>query len=182
MASRTTIQLPNAKIRLSMRHHYTIQEGSYRLRPVSLEDAAFIVALRTDPARSRFIHPTSPSVVDQENWLRDYFERDGDFYFVIEHARSGEAEGTLGIYNVDGETHSAEWGRWVVRPRSKAAMASCLLALDLAFGTMKLQSLYSYVAAENRAVLDLLRFCGMKGEDHDPVRMQIFASDWRQLQ
>lgn len=174
-----------------MRHHYTIQEGSYRLRPTRLNDAAFITALRTHPERSRFINTTSPDISRQADWLRQYFEKQADYYFVIEHVRTGEPEGTLGIYDVDDEHRSAEWGRWIVRPGSKAAAPSCCLAFDLAFGEMKLESLYSYVAAGHRSVMEILRAFGMKdeaslpghllidGRTHDAVKLRISASDWR---
>lgn len=173
-----------------MRHHYTIQEGSYSLRPAALEDAEFIVALRTNPERNRFINATSFDVLEQQNWLRRYFDEPNDYYFLIEHAPSARPEGTLGIYDVDQERRTAEWGRWVVRPGSKAALPSCCLAFDLAFGEMKLSSLHSYVAAGNRSVIQILRAVGMteqgslprrlslNGQTHDAVKMCINASDW----
>ncbi|MCU1293706.1 MAG: acetyltransferase, family [Bryobacterales bacterium] len=173
-----------------MRHHYTIRKGSYRLRPVRLEDSAFIVGLRIHPERSRFINATSPDVAKQEDWLREYFERVSDYYFVIEHAESGEREGTLGIYNIDREMRTAEWGRWVVRPGSKAALPSGCMAFDLAFSELGLQSLHSYVAAEHTDVLKVLSALGMQSEaflqgylridgvPHDAVKLQISRSDW----
>jgi RimJ/RimL family protein N-acetyltransferase len=174
-----------------MRHHYTIQEGRYRLRPAALKDAEFIVRLRTDPERNRFINSTSSEVGSQIEWLCRYFERPNDFYFVIEHVASCRPEGTLGIYEVDAERRSAEWGRWVVRPGSKAAIASCCLAFDLAFGEMKLESLHSIVATENHAVISVLKAVGMReeaslpghlllnGKRVDASKMGITASGWR---
>ena len=176
-----------------MRHHYTIQEGSYRLRPARLDDAAFIVDLRTQPGRNRFINTTSSDVAAQQDWLRRYFERSFDYYFVIEHVTSGEREGTLGIYAVNEEERSAEWGRWMVRPESKAAVASCCLAFDLAFGEMDLEMLHSYVAAENEEVIGLLGALGMRREKwlkgylslggmaHDAVMLRISRSDWKAI-
>ena len=174
-----------------MRHHYTIQGGSYRLRPADLDDADFIVKLRTDPERNRFINHTSSDIGDQREWLRRYFERPDDFYFVIEHVSRCLSEGTLGIYDVNRKRRSAEWGRWVVRPGSKSAVASCCLAFDLAFGTMELESLHSYVAAENRDVINVLRALGMRetaslprhlllnGHRYDASEMSITASEWK---
>jgi RimJ/RimL family protein N-acetyltransferase len=174
-----------------MRHHYTIQKGSYRLRPIRLDDAQFVVDLRNHPRRSRFIHVTSSDVVQQEEWLHHYFERSSDYYFVIEHVKTGEREGTLGIYNVDENTGVAEWGRWIVRPGSKSAVPSCCLAFDLAFGEqLGLQSLHSYVAAEHTEVLRLLTVLGMRreallpgylclgGTPHDAVSLRIHRTDW----
>ncbi len=39
-----------------MRHSLTIDGPAFRLRPVCIEDAAFIAALRADPERGRYLH------------------------------------------------------------------------------------------------------------------------------
>lgn len=171
-----------------MRHHYTIRKGSYLLRPAALADAAFIVELRTDPERSRFINSTSPDVEKQTDWLREYFERRHDYYFVIENVKTGNPEGTIGIYDIDDET--GEWGRWIVKPHSKAAVPAACMLFDLAFGELGLVSLYSYVAAEHGDVLKLLSALGMQqrsslpghllldGTKCDAVKLEISRSDW----
>lgn len=173
-----------------MLHEYTIQRDLYRLRPVLLEDAGFITGLRTDSERSRFINTTVPDVARQQEWLREYFERPGDYYFLIEHVRTGEREGTLGIYNVDEQRKEGEWGRWIVRRGSKAAVPSACLAFELAFGELGLLGVHSYVAAENRGVLGVLRTLGMRqdavlpgylsigGVAYDAVRLTISRQDW----
>jgi RimJ/RimL family protein N-acetyltransferase len=173
-----------------MRHHYTIRRGSYLLRPAALEDAAFIVELRTHPERSRFIHSTSPDIEKQANWLREYFEKRHDYYFVIEDVKSSQLEGTIGIYNIDDETRTGEWGRWIVKPHSKAAVPSACMLFDLAFGELGLASLCSYVAAEHTDVLKLLSALGMQqrsslpqhllleGTKRDAVKLEISRSDW----
>jgi RimJ/RimL family protein N-acetyltransferase len=161
---------------------------------VRLDDAAFIVALRTDPARNQFINVTVPDVSKQEEWLRAYFERRWDYYFVIEHCKTGEREGTLGVYDVDEQQQTAEWGRWIVRRGSKAAGPSGCLVFDLAFGDLGLSALHSYVAAEHTAVLDLLSALGMRqmaklparlsiaGVQHDAVKLRITRTDWEAWQ
>src|SRR5262249_343583 len=132
-----------------MRHHYTIEGDCYRLRPVQVEDAAFIVALRTNPERSRFIHVTPSDVRKQEAWVSEYFERSNDFYFVVENRESGQIEGTVGIYDFDPRYGAAEWGRWVMRPGSRAGIPSMTLTFDFAFDQLGVDSLCSYTAVEN---------------------------------
>ncbi|MGH9610551.1 MAG: GNAT family N-acetyltransferase [Bryobacteraceae bacterium] len=123
-----------------MDHKLSISGNFFRLRPVSLEDAAFIVEVRTDPLRNRFINPTSLEVEKQEQWLKRYFEAPDDYYFIIENEATGEREGTVGIYRLDVEAKRAEWGRWVVRRGSKSAIPSLLLSFKLAFEQIGLDS------------------------------------------
>ena len=118
-----------------MAHHDLKGSGHrFRLRPLEVEDAAFVVKLRRDPALSRYINPTSPSELDQMAWTEAYFLRDNEYCFVVEDKVSGQREGTISIYNVDVPARQAEMGRWVLRPGSFAAPESVLLAYSLAFG------------------------------------------------
>lgn len=137
-----------------MKHSFMLDGCGYRLRPVKISDAQFIVDTRLEDAeRNRFIHAISPDVTMQEAWLRTYFERDGDFYFVIENRITGRPEGLIAFYNMaDG---SAEWGRWVIRKGSFAAVESVYLLYRIAFEQASLQELYCRTVADNTAVVSL---------------------------
>ncbi len=51
-----------------MRHSISLECVRYRLRPVTLDDAPFIVELRKDPILSRYVHEISTRVEDQISW------------------------------------------------------------------------------------------------------------------
>jgi RimJ/RimL family protein N-acetyltransferase len=142
-----------------MRHDLTVDGPAFRLRPVRLQDAEFIAGLRADPERNRYLHPSPPGltseqrVIAQTRWLQAYFERDGDYYFAIENRSSGVLEGTAGIYNVDRTARDAEWGRWILRRGSLAALESACLVYHGAFDRLGLDSLYCRTIAENSAAV-----------------------------
>jgi len=135
--------------------HELYSEGiGYRLRPVRLDDAQFIIDLRLeDPDRNQYIHKISPDLNLQEAWLVNYFEREGDFYFVIENKINGEPEGLIGIYDI--ENNKAEWGRWVIRRGSLAATESLDLLFKLSFDILGLDELYSRTISDNDRVVAL---------------------------
>ena len=55
-----------------MKHRITVEGFGYRLRPVRLNDAQFIIDVRLeDTARNKFIHAISRDVKAQEDWLND---------------------------------------------------------------------------------------------------------------
>ena len=96
-----------------MKHAIQIAGPGFRLRPVELSDASFIVKVRLgEEKRNRFVHPISPDPKLQESWLREYFDRAGDYYFVIENRSTGQPEGLVGLYDVGKENHG--WGEWRV--------------------------------------------------------------------
>ncbi|SEN77673.1 Protein N-acetyltransferase, RimJ/RimL family [Roseovarius tolerans] len=171
-----------------MRHDITDSAAGITLRPVRLEDAADIVVLRSGPVQARFVHSISPLVEDQERWLTRYFERAGDYYFVVERSHDQRFEGTVGLYDLaDGR---AEWGRWVLIPGSLAAPASALLVYRIAFETLQLSEVYCRTVAENKAVLSFHDACGvrragvvrdafaLRDGPVDAIEHQVLAAEW----
>lgn len=176
-----------------MRHSITLTCVRYRLRPVTVEDAQFIISLRTDPQLSRFVHEISPRVEDQIEWLERYFERVGDYYFIVENAESCEPQGTIGLYNMESQSDTAEWGRWILKRGSMAALESVCLICEAAFSTLQLAGVCSRTLAENHAVISFHDSFGasqaavleehftIRGERKTAVEHRIYAIDWPTL-
>lgn len=108
------------------------------LRNAEIDDAEFIVALRTDPIKGRFLSATSTDVNQQRMWLDKYCRDSGQVYFIIED-RYGERFGTVRLY--DAQHDSFCWGSWILkegRPNG-FAMESALMvyqfALELGFAS-----------------------------------------------
>lgn len=136
-----------------MKHNIKKRGYSYSLRPVNINDAQFIIDLRTaDPDRNKFIHSTSKEISLQEKWLMDYFLREDDLYFVIENNMTNEPEGLVGIYDIDKVRKTAEWGRWNIKSTSMAAIESVELIFTIAFETLELDELYCRTNANNKKV------------------------------
>ena len=123
-----------------MRHDLRIVGHRYMLRPVDLGDADFITELRSNPKLNAYIHSTSSRVEDQIAWIERYFERPGDWYFTIVDRASNQREGTVGIYDYDEKAREAEWGRWIVRPGSLAAVEPCASDLPRCIRSPRLAS------------------------------------------
>lgn len=136
-----------------MKHNIRINGYSYRLRPVSIEDAQFIVETRLeDEKKSQYVHKISPDVNLQINWLNKYFERDGDYYFVVENIFTNEKEGLISIYDINGDV--AEWGRWVLKRGSLGALESVNLIYKVAFEKLGLQEVYTKTVEDNTTVVN----------------------------
>ena len=170
-----------------MQHTLTVEGFGVRLRPVRMEDAAFIVWLRNlEHARGR-IGDSAHDTASQQAWLATYFRREGDYYFIIETA--GQIPiGAYGIYDVS--KGSAESGRWIIRPEVPAAVPSALLAFDLAFGRLGLTEIRVKTVSTNHPVLSLNRKFGLRetgvdrggqiigGQPVDLVRFLMTAAEW----
>jgi RimJ/RimL family protein N-acetyltransferase len=126
---------------------------SFRLRPIELSDADFVVALRSEPRAEGLLHPISGLVADQVAWHQGYLLRPDDWYWIVERRLDGAPEGTVGIWGVDRAAGRAEWGRWILRSGSPAAPESALLLYSLAFDLIGLSEVYCRTVATNAAVL-----------------------------
>jgi RimJ/RimL family protein N-acetyltransferase len=156
---------------------------AFRLRPVEMEDAAFILELRSDRERSRYLHRVSNDLDAQRRWLESYFERPRDYYFAIENRHSKQCEGTVGIVN-------NEWGRWMVREGSLAALESACLIYRFGFEVLELDALYCRTIVENAAVVEFHQSFGLErtrmmqgyfelnGRQLDAVEMRLTRTQW----
>jgi RimJ/RimL family protein N-acetyltransferase len=142
-----------------MQHSIQSEGFGVRLRPVRLADAEFIVWLRhLDHAKGR-VGDSAADAVAQRAWLNAYFERPGDYYFIVE-TLGGIAVGAYGLYDLSGR--SAESGRWIIRPGVPAAIPSAMVAFDVAFGVLGLSELRAKTVTTNQAVLSLNRKFGFR--------------------
>ena len=135
-----------------MKHRLSIDGLGYSLRPVQLSDAQFILNIRLeDMNRTRYIHEIPNDIGMEEQWIRKYFDRAGDYFFIIENKITGQSEGTIGIYDMkDGR---AEWGRWVIQKGSLAAVESIDLIYKIAFQVLDLRELYCRTIEKNDSVV-----------------------------
>ena len=136
-----------------MQHNIKQRGYAYSIKPITIDDAQFILDVRLeDEERNKFVHKVPNDVDVQIAWLNKYFARENDYYFVIENNLTGEKEGLIGIYNI--ETDVAEWGRWVVKKGSMAALESVDLIYKVAFEKLNLKELYTKTVEDNAQVVN----------------------------
>ncbi len=75
-----------------------VLEGKYvNFREVNINDAEFILELRCDEKKSRYIHKTEYNVDKQKDYIRRYLTLDNEWYFIVENKKH-EPIGTNSIY------------------------------------------------------------------------------------
>lgn len=176
-----------------MRHEHVVVGHALRLRPIQVDDAAFVLRLRCDPTLNRYLHATAPDLQAQRQWLAAYEARDGDCYFVIEALADGSPQGLIAVYDIDPATRCGEWGRWMLLPGSMAAIESAWLVYRLAFETLGLAEVYCRTVADNQAVVSFHDSCHigrrrllpavfeLAGQRFDAVEHRVAADAWPAL-
>ena len=125
-----------------------------RLRPVAVEDAAFIVNLRNQPFAKGTIHATSTSVDRQIQWIVNWQQRENDYYWIIEApGEVSESIGTIGFYDLELGLGEGMPGRWVMLPQTRVnIMAPFLLLYGFVFEELCLNRVVMDVVASNKKV------------------------------
>ncbi|MDW2799670.1 GNAT family N-acetyltransferase [Clostridium boliviensis] len=144
-----------------MKINIKISGYSYRLRPVTIDDAQTIIDIRLqDIERNRYIHKISSDLLEQTKWIKEYMERDNDYYFIIENIFTEKTEGLISIYDINND--KAEWGRWVLKKGSMASVESVYLILKVAFEKLGLKEAYSRTIEKNTSVVAFHDSIGQK--------------------
>lgn len=119
-------------------------------RNAAVDDAAFILALRTDSEKSRYLSAVSGELAEQVAWLERYAHMDNQAYFIIEY--QGNPIGTVRLY--DPQSESFCWGSWILlssRP-SQAAMESALMVYAYAIDHLGFKAAHFEVRKGNERV------------------------------
>nr|WP_233468059.1 GNAT family N-acetyltransferase [Hydrogenophilus thermoluteolus] len=95
-------------------------------RDVCLDDADFILSLRTDEQKSRYLSMTKPDLKQQQEWIQRYLTSRDQAYFVIA-TKEGELIGTVRLYDAQGDSFC--WGSWIIKSGAPmhAAIESALM-------------------------------------------------------
>ena len=135
------------------------------VRFVDLQDAEFILRLRTDPMKRRYIGKTDDTLDAQIHWIRNYKLRQGqgtDYYFMYSfHDRPA---GVNRIYEIK-DDHFIH-GSWVfgndVPPF--CSLAAAIIAREIAFDSLGLEveEDTSGIHENNINVLEVSRMLGVE--------------------
>jgi RimJ/RimL family protein N-acetyltransferase len=129
----------------------------------------------------------------QVEWLSRYYERAGDWYFVIEGISDGQPEGLVSLYDLSADGLTAEWGRWILRPSSLAAVESAWLIYRCAFECLELMEVYCRTVALNESVVSFHDSCGisrksllpnhfeMNGRAVDAIEHRVSFAEWSEI-
>jgi len=173
-----------------MRHNLNLAGPAFRLRPITDADASLVLELRGNKKLNRFLHSTSQDLDDQLAWFTRYYKRAGDYYFVVEKQESGASEGVISLYDVDFQAGSGEWGRWILRPGSLAAVESAWLIYRCAFEQLGLDRVFCRTVADNLSVVSFHDSCGIttrrliprhfiiEGKSVDAVEHHVTRQAW----
>lgn len=115
----------------SFRKPRLLRGRQLQFRDATVDDAEFILGLRTDEKKGRYLSSTTADVASQQAWLQRYAGDDSQVYFII-CTLDGAPVGTVRLYDQRGDSFC--WGSWIksdAAPRS-FGVESALMVYDFA--------------------------------------------------
>ena len=101
------------------------------LRRVQVSDASFILSLRLDPLKSRYISPTSDSLELQQQWIQRCIDSPEEVLFIISD-KTGRNLGSIRMYSPNSLNYT--WGSWLLLDGLSPSIAVESLALLYSYG------------------------------------------------
>ena len=136
-----------------MNHNITLDGKTCRLRPITIDDAEFIVNVRNLPHTQGKIGNIPLDVEREKKWIKGYFDDASAYCWIIQSKLNNNTDiGTYSLYNIkDGE---GELGHWVQQPGWIIDIVEVFhLTMRFAFETLCLNRLYARVISTNQKVI-----------------------------
>jgi hypothetical protein len=124
-------------------------------RLVEESDAQFILSLRTDKKRARYLSATDDDLQKQTEWIRAYKERENEQkeYYVLFEDDNRQPLGVFRLYDINDENFTS--GSWLIKPGCDefVGLKSDLFVGFLANEILNLGDCFFDVRKENKKVL-----------------------------
>jgi len=128
-----------------------IEGNNIDLRDVETSDAEFILMLRTDLEKSRFLHAVENDISQQIAYIERYKSLTNEWYFIIANKR-GKRLGTIRFYDIRKDSFCS--GSWILIDDAPkyAAMESFIVSGLYGFFDLNFSSCHFDVRKGNRKV------------------------------
>lgn len=145
-----------------MNTHNEVLQGTYiDLYEVELEDSEFILNLRVDSEKSKYLHKTEYDLGKQIDYIKKYKKLENEWYFIIK-SKSGESLGTFRINDLREDSFSI--ASWIVKDDAPVmtSLESILLIYNFGFNKLNFNHSHFDVRKENKKVISLHKKLGAK--------------------
>ncbi len=149
---------------------------SFRLARVA--DSEFILSLRLNEHKNKYLSPVDNDLDAQKEWLLRYEGREREkkeFYYIIEGV-DGRKLGAVRIYDFQGDSFC--WGSWILTDDapSYAAIESALFVYEVGFYQLGFKSSHFDVRKDNTKVFNFHRKFGAVVTREDPENYYLRIS------
>lgn len=162
---------------------FALEKYDLRVRLVGLQDAPFIISLRSDATRTKYMITLDDDVQKQEQWIRDYKirERKGEDYYLVYELLDGTLVSVNRISQISFTESKCKAAGWIKKKRAKVnSMAVFILQKEIIFNLLGLNYFYSDLHQDNKSVLRYYKAFDVKPvmKKNDFLYFDFYKSDF----
>lgn len=137
------------------------------LRLATVDDAIFILSLRTDIKYNKHLSKVDENIKKQKEWLIQYKKKELlglEYYFIICRKKDNKPIGTVRVYDFKDNLESFCWGSWILNQDKTrySALESAVLIYDFAFKKLGFKNCHMDIRKENIKVIEFHKRFGVK--------------------
>jgi RimJ/RimL family protein N-acetyltransferase len=141
------------------------------LTELTEDDTDFIISLRTNQNLNA-LSGKSLSPEEHLSWLKNYYQKDNDFYWVVRDIKSNKRIGTAALFDIDNRSRKAESGRTIILEDYRFLTFDVFLTrMKFAFDNLNLNKVYAKVRLSEQKILNFDKKLGYKVDG-------ILREDW----
>lgn len=116
------------------------------LKAAEIDDAQFTLSIRQDPEITKHLPRIDITLEQQRQWIKSQREKENGYFFVV-WDKQGNRLGTIGIYDIVGNT--GEGGRLALYGDPFQKIEAGLLMSEFEFEILHLEHIIGWVEADN---------------------------------
>lgn len=151
-----------------MKHSFIIQSGDVLLTPINEDDIELMRGWRNSPHNSTsFLMTSYIDAGQQRAWYQRYLNKPDDIMFIVNDLSGYNSRiGMVGLYDINMEVGTAEFGRLLIgerfaRGRGLGRLITFMIC-DFAFNQFNLKEIKLEVFSENKIAFGIYETVGFK--------------------
>lgn len=163
--------------------NFTVERYGLKVRLVKENDAEFIISLRSDPNKTKYMITLTDEIENQIRWIQEYKEREReglDYYFIYSNDE-GKSIGLNRLSHIDYNEKSGKASSWIAIEELKyEPIIMILLANEVVFNIIGIESTWGELHKNNNSAYKILKLFGYKFKDigTEYFRSSLLKSDF----
>ena len=147
---------------------FSLNKYGLNVRLVNESDAAFILSLRANPKRTKYMITLENNIPIQMKWIQKYKKREKkglDYYLIYSNAEE-KPIGVNRISHVDTHTKTAKASSWIaVEGLHYEAIKMIIIRNEIVFNLLGINTFWSDVHKNNKKAIRILELFGYNIQD-----------------
>lgn len=163
--------------------NFSLEKYGLKVRLVNENDADFILSLRTNPNRTKYMLTLDNEIESQKKWIQEYKKREKeglDYYFIYSNAE-GKPIGLNRVSHLDYNVKTAKTSSWIaVEGLKYEPLIMILLGNEIVFNLIEIEATWGELHKNNSSAFKILKLFGYKLKDDgtEYYRSSLIKSDF----